>query len=191
MFAIAWVLTLVAVVADGQTGTTSGPRSDAPLCNDRQSIEAYVRSLDAKTKTLPHRTFGKPFTEESKRTEVGAEHQGDSAHSFMQSGKLVVAAFAFSSESADWILFATYYFRGDGTLAKKHELLNTFNGHASVTRDSIYTCTGEELFKSTQHVDLETKKEKPPQSDFIDEDSPLFKRVEELPFWRLLGTRKN
>jgi hypothetical protein len=190
MFAIALVLTLAAVVADGQTGTMSGPRTNATLCNDRQAIESYTRSLDAKIKTFPHRTFGKPFSEESKWTEVSGDHEGDFASIFTDGRKPVVAVFTFSSESADWVLEATYYFRADGTLAKKHEVLNTFYGNASVTRDGIFTCSGEVLFKVTRHGDWKTEKEKAPEPEFIDEESPPFKQVEDLPFFGLLTTRK-
>lgn len=182
---------LVALAATGQTGAISGPRSDAilPSCRDRQAIESYTRSLDAKLKALRQRKFGKAFSDESQWMEVSGDHAGDSALIFTQGGKPVVTTFTFSSESGDWILDATYYFRSDGTLAKRHELLNTFYGHASVTRDSFYSCTGEPLFKESRHADLKTKKEKPPEQDFIDEDSPVFKRVEELPFWKLLSTQ--
>lgn len=144
--------------------------------------------MDGKLKSLRQRTFGAPFSDEDNWREVSGDYEGIVAHVFTQNGTPVVAGFGFSSESGDWALDATYYYRTNGTLAKKHELLKTFYGNASVTKDSLYTCAGRLLSKTTHHLDLKTKLEKAPDPEFVDEDSPAYKRVQDLPFSHLLTT---
>ena len=57
-----------------------------------------------------------------------------------------------------------------------------------MTKDSLYTCAGRLLSKTTHHLDLKTKLEKAPDPEFVDEDSPAYKRVQDLPFSHLLTT---
>jgi hypothetical protein len=101
-------------------------------------------------------------------------------------GVPIVAVFTMETESGDWILDASYYFRPDGSLAKMHEHLNTFYGHATVIRDSFFGCHGEVYGSTTSHVDLKTKQPKKPDPEFVDERAPLFKRIQDLPFFTAL-----
>ena len=99
----------------------------------------------------------------------------------------IAAFFSFAPGAKDWVLFANYYFRADGTLAKKNELLNTTHGRVSMSRETLFGCQGEELKATQEFVDLSTKrKRKRPGDDFVDEPSRVFKRVEELPFYGAL-----
>ena len=181
------LLALLAFGAGGQTSTHGVRQRDSRLCNQRDAIETYSRDFDNRLKTLPKRTFVSEFSEQPKWTTGGTDREGNVANLFLEDGKPIVAAFTLSSESGDWTLIATYYFRRDGTLAKMHELLNTFYGNASVIRETFFTCSGSVVPQGVEHLDLKTKKKKRPDPDFIDETSPLFKRVESLPFFDLLA----
>ena len=119
------MLTLVGLVANPQSAPGEHP-NNAALCNQREAVKSYCRSLDGKLKSLRQRTFGAPFSDEDNWREVSGDYEGIVAHVFTQNGTPVVAGFGFSSESGDWALDATYYYRTNGTLAKKHELLKTF-----------------------------------------------------------------
>ena len=56
-----------------------------------------------------------------------------------------------------------------------------------MSRETLFGCQGEELKATEQFVDLGTKhKKKRPGDDFVDEPSPVFKRIEELPFYAAL-----
>jgi hypothetical protein len=181
------LLAFLAFGTGGQTSTHSIRPDDARICNQREAIETYSRDLDSRLKTLPKRTFVSEFSEQPTWAEGGTDREGNVANLFLKDGKPIVAAFTLSSESGDWTLFATYYFRRDGTLAKMHELLNTFYGNASVIRETFLTCSGSVVAQSVEHLDLKTKKKKRPDPDFINETSPLFKRIESLPFFDLLA----
>jgi hypothetical protein len=119
------MLTLVGLVANPQSAPGEHP-NNAALCNQREAVKSYCRSLDGKLKSLRQRTFGAPFPDEDTWREVSGDYEGIMAHVFTRNGTAVVAGFGFSSESGDWALDATYYYRTNGTLAKKHELLKTF-----------------------------------------------------------------
>jgi hypothetical protein len=117
----------------------------------------------------------------------GKERGGTVAALYGTDGIPAVAFFTIQSESGDWILYATYYFRPtNGSLAKRHEQLNTFFGNASVIRDSYFGCRGEVYGGTARHLDLETQAPKAPEPQFIDERAPLFKRVQSLPFFSAL-----
>ncbi len=108
---------------------------------------------------------------------------GAAAAVYMDDAGIPVAAFfTIQTESGDWILYADYYFRPDGSLAKRHERLNTFHGNAAVIRDAFFGCRGEVHRRTSRHLDLQTKKEKRPAPEFVDEHAPLFQRIQDLPF---------
>lgn len=160
----------------------------ATLCRDRGAIQSYSRDLERQLKTLPRRTFARLFSDQDKDWhEVEGDYEGIVAHVFFQADQPVAVAFGNSSESGDWAQDVTYYYRRDGTLAAKYTLLNTFYGNASVRTRTTYSCSGAVLSKQTQHLNLKTKKPKPPDPEFVDEPSPEYKRVAMLPFFHQLS----
>jgi hypothetical protein len=169
----------------------SAPDSKADaLCGQSASIDAYSARLDATLESLSNKRFGTSFSGGRWRA-VGDTHEGPIARVFLQNGKPVVTVLVLSTESGDWILEVTYYYRANGTLAKKHELLNTFYGHASVVKESMYDCSGLLMSKKVRHRDLTTKEEKAPDPEFVDESSPDYKRIQQWPFYDLLqGSRR-
>lgn len=89
-----------------------------------------------------------------------------------------------ASESGDWTLSATYYFRADGGIAKRMSDLRTFYGNAKVVRVEYRDCRDKLLGQSVRHLDLTTGKAKEPEAEFIDEPVPEFRHVRELPLRR-------
>jgi hypothetical protein len=151
--------------------------------------KAYAAQVDERIKQIKPRMFVQMDTA-SKWTEV--KDTPDSAAAVANvyvdpSGLPIAAFFSFAPAAKDWVQFANYSFRADGTLAKKNELLNTTHGRVSMSRETLFGCQGEELKATEQFVDLGTKhKKKRPGDDFVDEPSPVFKRIEELPFYAAL-----
>ncbi|MDT7602866.1 MAG: hypothetical protein QOF61_863, partial [Acidobacteriota bacterium] len=90
--------------------------------------------------------------------------------------------------------FILYYFRADGTLAKIESTLNTFYGHVTARREKHFDASGK-LLRQTEHFYKlgTTRKEPNPYGEpdkFIDEPTPLYKRVSDLPFSHLLDSQK-
>jgi hypothetical protein len=127
--------------------------------------------------------------EEWRELKTPSEGEGTVASVYFDVDIPVAAFFTIQSESGDWVLYASYYFRSDGSVAKRHERLNTFYGDASVLRDAYFGCHGEAYGGATRHLDLETHKPKKPDPEFVDERAPLVKRVQGLPFFSALKHR--
>ena len=169
----------------------AGPLTAAgvPPCETAVQTKAYAAQVDERIKQIKPRMFVQMDTA-SKWTEV--KDTPDSAAAVANvyvdpSGLPIAAFFSFAPAAKDWVQFANYYFRADGTLAKKNELLNTTHGRVSRSRETLFGCQGEELKATEQFVDLESKhKKKRPGDDFVDEPAPMFKKVEELPFYAAL-----
>jgi hypothetical protein len=168
-------------------------------CDNTNKIDAFAVQLDARLKGMKVRTFAETYAQprsiwnEVKRGEVkrGNESTGTVAAVYVADGLPVAAFFTIQTASGDWVLYADYYFRPDGSLARRHERLNTFRTNASVIRDAWFGCHGEAYGGTTQHVDLKTNKPKQPSADsiapdFIDQLAPLYMRVQSLPFFSAL-----
>jgi hypothetical protein len=164
-------------------------------------IESYVVDIDnfVKSKVTTERVFAnvasgknaqtsswREFKSEDERKAADTgDNLNESAYVWLRDGKVVGANFTFQSPSRDWAQFVMYYFRVNGTLAKSDSTLNTFNGGITVLRQDYYDSKGI-LLKGTTHCkDLKTQQFKP-CGDFQDRPAPLYKKVSDLPFYRLL-----
>jgi hypothetical protein len=153
-------------------------------CENVNAVKAYAERVDARIKQIKPRLFvqinAAAKWKEVKETPDSAEAM---ANVYVDKAGLPIAAFfSFAPGSKDWVLLANYYFRADGGLAKKDELLNTSRGRLIVSRNSLFDCEGEVLRTTSQYLDLDTKRKKKPGADFQDESSPVYKRVQDLPF---------
>jgi hypothetical protein len=131
---------------------------------------------------LVHKTFLPPATDEGKWIEVQEAPEGSHAEVLFNGGLPLVADFVLTSDSGDWVLFATYYFRRDGSLAQQQERLNTFYGNAQVLRARVFGCGGKLLKSRSEHRDLKSKKLKKAEPEFIDERAPRIRNTGDLPF---------
>ena len=121
--------------------------------------------------------------------EVRTSGSGDSAaFVWLEHEDLVEANFTFQSESGDWVHYANYCFRPDGSLALLKSTLNTFYGEMSVQRETLFSANGTVLDSSTRYSDLRTREPKKPPAGFRDEIAPIYRSVLELPFLVIVST---
>jgi hypothetical protein len=161
-----------------------------------QGIEELLGRPDA-----PHRTFAEVRLAEDKLEwrELKGEQElkelndkdqvSQAALVWSRNNSLVAASFTTLGKSGDWMLFTSYCFRSDGSLAKVSSRLNTTHGNVSVFRDQAFAVDGKLLTKHEDILDLKTHEPKKlgPDDGFIDEETPLCKTVKELPFFSLFG----
>src|SRR5205823_3858420 len=137
--------TFLFVIVIGCGSIRSQERQETCSAN---SIDAYASRIDSNLKHMKVRYFADAGSSEKSDWEETKEviQESEVASVYLNENNLPVAAFfTIQTESGDWILYAAYYFRPDGSLAKKHERLNTFYGHAIVIRDVLHGCHGEVL----------------------------------------------
>lgn len=172
---------------------------------DIAAIEAYVKQMDAHTRrnaragrlfgdTANYEDANAPARWQEFRTK-GALQRAEvysAATAWLNStGEPIVADFNLSSPSGDWAQFNTYYYRGDGTLAKLHSELRTFMGDLVVIRDRLYDSKGKLLQEKTRYLDLQTRKpKKAKEGDFQDMPIELYAKTSDLPFYGLLKRRR-
>jgi hypothetical protein len=177
-------------------------QSQAPKHSAIAAIDSYAKSVDSFIKLNPNalRIFAnvasgtdkgpdrwRRFRSEAERQEAESGHNlNETAFVWLKAGKVVGANFTFQSGSRDWAHFVMYYFREDGTLAKIRAQLNTFYGNISVMREQVYSSSGKLLRKTTRYLDLESQEPRRPTADFQDEPIPVYRRVRDLPFYKLL-----
>lgn len=161
-------------------------------------INSYVASVKRFTNrnTRDRRIFADVATEEdepkwrefkTKREFNKFEGNPDeSAYVWTRIGKAVSAAFTFTSQSGDWAHLITYYFREDGSLAKIEAQLNTFYGDVSVVRNQYFNNAGARISSSERILDLKTQKPVKKPANYFDQPVTVFKKVADLPFYRLL-----
>jgi hypothetical protein len=164
------------------------------------SIASYSAEVDHFIKLNRKRVFGdissgssdqasrwKEFKSEAAREKAQTgDNLNENAFVWTRSGKVIGANFTFTSPSGDWAHYVMYYFREGGSLARIKAQLNTFYGDVSIVRDRFYSAEGK-LLKSTRKVlDLKTQKPTKPPKDFFDEEFPIFRKIAELPFHKLL-----
>ncbi len=117
------------------------------------------------------------------------------ANVWRRSGKVVLAAFTFSSPSGDWAKYLSMYFRVNGTLAKSESELRTFYGDLVVRQNFYFDGRGRLLKKTKNYFDLASGKPKKPDVDFhLDqkdtiEEENYYLTTRQLPFARLLLIR--
>jgi hypothetical protein len=190
------VLASALVVAPHVEGTESvaGPARR----NELAAAKAYCAQLDvfvdahrlAALRLAEARPSGssaapvwKVFASDDEREQADADSL---ANVWVRNGRVAVVALTLQSSSRDWVLFVTYYFRPDGTLAKVDSTLNTFYGDLSVECVWLYDRNGKTLDFRSAFYDLHTRKRVRPNRDFIDRVVPRYETVRRLPFWRLV-----
>ena len=162
-------------------------------------INSYVAGLKQFTNrnTRDRRIFADvagPDDENSKWREFKTKREFDkfegnpdeSAYLWTRTGKVVSAAFTFTSQSGDWAHMITYYFREDGSLAKLEAQLNTFYGDVSVVRNQYFNNAGVRIGHSERILDLKTQKPVKKPANYFDQPVTVFKKVPDLPFYKLL-----
>ncbi len=159
-------------------------------------IGSYVKSVEHSKQT--HRFFGDASGDHgpAKWREYKSKAQLDTAAgngkvyfaaiaSFNKS-KLVLATLTQSSPSGDWARFTDYFFRPDGTLAKRDQNLSTFYGNYTMHKTEMYV-GGKPFGETLQYRDLDSHKilrKRPEQG--IDDEAPIYRTTAALPFAGLL-----
>lgn len=162
-------------------------------------INSYVAEVNRFTKgnTKARRIFAVTATgddNKSKWREFKTKREFDKLESFpdesayvwTRAGKIVGANFTFTSQSGDWVHFVNYYFRVDGSLAKIAAQLNTFYGDVSIIRNQYFNSAGVRLSSSERILGIHTRKPVRKPADYVDQPVTLFKKVADLPFYKLL-----
>ncbi len=166
------------------------------------AVNTYAKDIDQFIKRNPkdHRIFGdtasgtqdepshwQEFKTEAEREKADTgENLNENAYVWLKGGKVVGVNFTFQSPSRDWAQFAMYYFREDGTLAKIQSRLNTFYGELTVRQEKFYSSEGKLLRTTKKYLDLNSQKPKKPGKDIQEFPIPVYRRVEDLPFYKLL-----
>ncbi len=146
----------------------------------------------AQAKISADRYAWRQFKSDAERlASEGDDDATNAALVWIRDGSVVAVNTATDSPSRDWLLYARYCFRQDGTLARVHSELNTFYGHVSVIRDRYFAKNGEVIGSREKFLDIHTREPKKlrPEDDFIDEPLPIYKSVRKLPFYALLKAR--
>ncbi len=125
-------------------------------------------------------------TEAAREKADTGDNLNENAYVWLKAGKVVGVNFTFQSPSRDWAHFAMYYFREDGTLAKIQSQLNSFYGDMTVRRESFFKSDGQLLHTTVKYFDLNSQKPKKPEKDFPEFPVPVYKKVQDLPFYKLL-----
>lgn len=166
-------------------------------------IEKYYTDVQARTsKREPDFVFGLPSstdkheaqwrkfasTAELKKAAESAEaNLEQQVYVWTEGGKVIAANFTLQSESGDWALYPIYCFRENGTIAEISSELRTFYGEMLVRRDWKFDSNGRLLESKEKFLDLKTESPKKPDEEFVDEETPLYHKVSDLPFLSLLG----
>jgi hypothetical protein len=103
-----------------------------------------------------------------------------------EEGHVISATFTIQSESGDWALYPHYCFYRDARVAETTSELRTFYGRMHVRRSWKFSTAGELLKFNEEFLDLSTGNPKKPDDEFVDEETPQYKKVSDLPFFRLL-----
>jgi hypothetical protein len=129
----------------------------------------------------------KEFRSERERTKAETgDNMNQIAFAWTRNGKLVATKITLTSPSGDWAHLINYYYREDGTLAKIQAQLNTFYGDVSVVREQFFQSSGKVIRSTTRYLDLNSRKPVRKPKDFFDQEVPIYKKISELPFAKLL-----
>lgn len=169
---------------------------------ERAKINSYAKQIDLFIKrnpkarrifadvasgTVEEPTRWREFKSEAQREKADTgDNLNENAYVWSKAGKVVGANFTFQSPSRDWAHFAMYYFREDGTLAKIQSQLNTFYSDMTVRRESFYAPDGKLLHSTVKYFDLNSQKPKKPDTDFPEFPIPVYQKIQDLPFFKLL-----
>lgn len=190
------VFLLAFSISTGQTRKVPSPQATEIANIDRYTaqLDRFVKRnqrralifADVSSDNTDEKSSWKKFKSEKQREQADTgENLNENAYVWSRAGKVVAVNFTFQSPSRDWAHFVMYYFRDDGSLAKIHSQLNTFYGDVSVVRDQHYSRDGKLLKTRQRLLDLKTQKPKK-AADFQNEPIPVFNKVSELPFYKLL-----
>lgn len=176
----------------------SGQKS-ATIQSQRTASQTYCKAVQSYEKTSPPALFfgridsgDKPSHWRRYRSKDELDNAGasDAAFLWIRGAAVVGANFTFQSESGDWANYANYCFREDGSLAEVDAELRTFYGNMLVKRAWFYAPHGALVGKTEGFFGLKTGKPMKPGQDFIDEKTPQFRAVKNLPFASLLADTK-
>lgn len=139
------------------------------------------------------------WTEYNQQAELDAAAKAgdvyDVAQVWSRQDGAIAVSLSLSSGSGDWIQYVEYCFRPDGTLARTHATLNTFNAvskdefkdvnGASRRRDRYFDGSGRQVKVTKRLLDLKTKLPDP-ILQFMESDEPVYRTAAALPFFDLL-----
>jgi len=117
------------------------------------------------------------------------EGNKDAAFVWLNQGKINSTNFTLQSGSGDWALYTHHCFRQDGTVARIESELRTFNGNMIARRKWIFDPNGEKKKFTEEFLDLNTEKPKQPDADFEDRETPLCRKVTDLPFYGIFQSK--
>jgi len=103
-----------------------------------------------------------------------------------RSGRVIAANLTTQVGSGDWVLYATYCFRADGSLARIQSTLDTFHGHVTAEREWLFSSNGKQLQSAESFKDLKSQVPKKPDDSYFDVPTPVYLRDSKLPFASLL-----
>lgn len=153
------------MVAPGRPGGPSGQLQFAAVPRNSDPTRDRWRSV---------------ASEEAKQQAV---KNGDSTASVsLRNGHVLLAQFTFQNEFGDWISYADYCFRPDGTLSHLHAQLDSFHGGVTVIRDLSFDPSGKQIARRQESYALGTRTPEKLDPDFWDQPPPVFRRVKDLPF---------
>ena len=162
-------------------------------------IQAYCKRIDRFIKGNPdsRRVFDRTSLKNADQApnawrETEGDHgRGDtrsnlkeSAYVWLSQGKIVAVNFTFQGASRDWVQYAMYYYREDGTLARISAQLNVLNREMTFIREQFYDRKGVLLRGSTKSCALKTGRERKPERDYIPEPLPRYLTTDLLPFYQ-------
>jgi len=175
-------------------------RAQATCSQEVAAIEAYCRKVDRLIKAN-HNSSRRVFIgtaldadhasvgwRESKPDGEEAEASSkENACVWSSQGKIVAVKFTFQSQSGNWVQFATYYYREDGTLAMIGARLNLFRGQTTLLREQFYDRKGVLIRGSVKSCSLKSGREQKPNKELIPEPLPVYLTTDQLPFYQALA----
>lgn len=164
------------------------------------AIEKYCKEIDAykKEKGVVRKTFATIDTGKKGTRKVWMEFKNDKAREqadtgenlnenafvWLRKNKVVAATFTFQDTSRKWVHFAFYYFRADGSLAKLDEELD--REKIKFVRKSYFSEDRKMLAGASNYFDGTAKQIAAPKN-FTDRKAPVYKSVNDLPFYSQLN----
>jgi hypothetical protein len=185
---------LVGFSAGAQEPATSAP-GIAHYCADRATDADHRREAALLFFAVPQNSnpaLDRWSRAASQQELEFAERNGDSTASVsLQTHRPVWINFTFQSQFGDWVTWATYCYRPDGSLAILHSELKSFHGNLRVVRNRYYAPNGRLLSRSENSWDLATNLPKKIPPDFWDQPAPIFLHSSDLPFAHQLPRKPN
>jgi hypothetical protein len=216
MFGVAgWIMLLCTTLTEAKTagGASAGDRRpvqpSSGLSPSIEAIDAACDGLRPMTMSKKRRRLFALFSKdehdkghwiEFKRESdlnaaVKEEHVFDLAQVWSREDGATAISMRLSSGSGDWFHFVEYCFRTDGTLARVHSTLNTFNAvdkdpdkdvsGATRERHRYFDTNGKQIEVTRRVRDLKTQRPAP-TLQIQDDQEPIYKTATALPFYDLL-----